>query len=69
MKCSLVYLSGDILGADGAELRCLHDHDGVVVEPLDDVLVDYVLVLTLHVQYMYSMRQHFNFVFRWRPNF
>ena len=54
MKCSLVYLSGDILGADGAELRCLHDHDGVVVEPLDDVLVDYVLVLTLHVQYMYT---------------
>ena len=61
MKCSLVYLSGDILGADGAELRCLHDHDGVVVEPLDDVLVDYVLVLTLHVQYMYIVQYETKF--------
>ena len=61
MKCSLVYLSGDILGADGAELRCLHDHDGVVVEPLDDVLVDYVLVLTLHVQYMYTVQYETTF--------
>ncbi len=38
---------GDVLGAYCAELGCFHDHDGVVVEPLDDILVDDVLILSL----------------------
>jgi hypothetical protein len=43
----MIYLS-DILSAESAaELSCLHHHDGVMVEPLDDVLMNNVLILPL----------------------
>ncbi len=43
----MIYLS-DVLSAEStAELSCLHHHDGVMVEPLDDVLMNNVLILPL----------------------
>jgi hypothetical protein len=37
----------NIICADSAQLRCLHDHDGVMIESFDDILMDYVLILSL----------------------
>jgi hypothetical protein len=56
MRSCLGHL-GDVLGAYCAELGCFHDHDGVVVEPLDDILVDDVLILSLQKPQEYTYTQ------------
>jgi hypothetical protein len=43
----IIYLSDVLSPESAAELSCLHHHDGVMVEPLDDVLMNNVLILAL----------------------
>jgi len=43
----IIYLSDVFSVESAAELSSLHHHDGVMVEPLDDVLMNNVLILAL----------------------
>jgi hypothetical protein len=49
----------DVFSAESAaELSCFHHHDGVMVEPLDDVLMNNVLILPLRMKKKNLTRSH-----------